>query len=801
MLLTGRNVLMNQRTLRVLEYEKIIVMLKELCQSVLGAHLAENLQPYNQLSQISEAQNETAEAEALILHKGAFQLDGLSDVSFLIKKADVGSVLDPAQLLTIKRQLTIARRAKSHMTTYEKKNDSTLLKYTAEQIESVKALEDRIETCIVSDTEVSDNASTALRQIRRQIQQKNDAVKTKLNQMIQSVKMQKYLQESLVTIRQGRYVIPVRHEYKSMVPGLVHDQSSSGATLFVEPMAIVELNNQLKELKLKEELEVERILMELTAEITVYSNTILINQQKMQLLDFYMAKGKLSIEMKGIAPELSQKQEISLKNARHPLINASEVVPITLELGIRFKALVITGPNTGGKTVTLKTAGLFVLMAQSGLHVPADYGTRIGIFDQVFADIGDEQSIEQSLSTFSSHMTNIVNILNTYTEKSLVLLDELGAGTDPDEGAALAMAIIDQLIKNHTCVIATTHYSELKQFALMNEAVENACVEFDVATLSPTYRLLIGVPGKSNAFEISHKLGIFSEIIDEAKEFLTKESMAFEDVLQTIEKNRRTIEEELSQTNQMKRRAEQIENDVLDKQQKLEEQRNKIISDAKKEAQQILRNTKAEMDEILKEIKNIQKESTLKDTNKETEKLKNRLRNQSDLVEDEEVLINIKAQHQQQEESLKPGDEVKIPSLNQSGTIVSIDQNGQSAQVQIGMMKMTLPASGLVKDNRQQKQVQKGLQKMIQNKAETSKSEVDVRGTDLEEAMYLIDKYLDDAYLSGREQVTIIHGIGTGILKRGIQGMLKKNRLVTKFRDGQYGEGGAGVTVATLRKS
>ncbi len=792
---------MNQRTLKVLEYEKIIVMLKELCQSPLGSHLAEDLKPYSDLMHIKEVQNETAEAETLILHKGAFQLGGLSDVTFLIKKADVGSVLDPAQLLTIKRQLTLARRAKSHITTYEKKNESNLLKYTAEQIESVKALEDRIETCIVSDTEVSDNASTALRQIRRQIQQKNDAVKTKLNQMIQSVKMQKYLQESLVTIRQGRYVIPVRHEFKSMVPGLVHDQSSSGATLFIEPMAIVDLNNQLKELKLKEELEIERILMELTAEITVYSKTIILNQQKMQLLDFYMAKGKLSIEMKGIAPELSDKQEISLKNARHPLINASEVVPITLELGIRFKALVITGPNTGGKTVTLKTAGLFVLMAQSGLHVPADYGTRIGVFDKVFADIGDEQSIEQSLSTFSSHMTNIVNILNTYTEKSLVLLDELGAGTDPDEGAALAMAIIDQLIKNHTCVIATTHYSELKQFALMHEAVENACVEFDVATLSPTYRLLIGIPGKSNAFDISHKLGIFSEIIDKAKEFLTKESMAFEDVLQTIERNRKTIEEELSNANQMKKRAEQIENDVLEKQQKLEEQRNKIISDAKQEAQQILRNTKAEMDEILKEIKIIQKESSLKDTNRETEKLKNRLRNQSDLVVDEEVLLDIRAHNHQVEESLKPGDEVKIPSLNQSGTIVSIDENGKNAQVQIGMMKMTLPASGLLKDNKQHKQVQKGLQKMIQNKTETSKSEVDVRGTDLEEAMYLIDKYLDDAYLSGREQVTIIHGIGGGILKRGIQGMLKKNRLVNKFRDGQYGEGGAGVTVVTLRKS
>jgi len=798
---SGRKVLMNQRALKVLEYAKIIDMLQSLCQSSLGSAMAESLRPFEDMKQIENAQNETSEAETLILQKGSFQLGGLSDVSFLIRKADVGSVLDPGQLLMIKRQLTLARRGRSHMASFEKKSELTIIKAIIENVESVKTLEERIETCIVSDTEVSDNASTALRQIRRQIQQKNDAVKSKLNQMTQSVKIQKYLQESLVTIRQGRYVIPVRQEYKSMVPGLVHDQSSSGATLFIEPMAIVELNNQLKELKLKEELEIERILMELTVEITGYSDVIRTNQQMMQLLDFFMAKGKLSVQMKAIAPRLTDRQEIYLKNARHPLIGASEVVPITLELGIRFKALVITGPNTGGKTVTLKTTGLCVLMAQSGLHVPADYGTSIGTFDQVFADIGDEQSIEQSLSTFSSHMTNIVTILNTHTAKSLVLLDELGAGTDPDEGAALAMAIIDHLIERSTRVIATTHYSELKQFALMNESVENACVEFDVATLSPTYRLLIGVPGKSNAFEISHKLGMASTIIEEAKVFLTKESVAFEDVLQTIEKNRQTIEAELTIAQQKRKVAEEVENEVRLKQQKLEEQKNKIISDARQEAQQMLRNTKVEMEEILTEIKRIHKDTNQRDVNRETEKLKERFRDQSGLVQGDEMLVDIKTYDQQSVEPLKPGDEVSVPSLNQSGTLVSIDQNGQNAQVQIGMMKMTLPAAGLIKNNKQQKQVQKGLQKMIQNKTETSKSEVDVRGTDLEEAMYMIDKYLDDAYLSGREQVTIIHGIGGGVLKRGIQGILKKHRLVNQYRDGQYGEGGAGVTIVTFKKN
>ncbi|MDW7670369.1 MAG: endonuclease MutS2 [Bacillota bacterium] len=794
---------MNQRALRVLEFQKIIDMLKEECHSPLGSAMAEKLEPQQHVNQIMATQQETKEAETIILQKGSFPLEGLADVFFLLRKADVGSVLDPGQLLTIKRQLALARKSRSHFSSFENRDNMTVLRQTVSQMESVKALEDRIETCILSDTEVSDHASTALRQIRKQIQQKNDAVKSKLNQMIQSAKMQKYLQESLVTIRQGRYVVPVRQEYKSMVPGLVHDQSSSGATLFIEPMAIVELNNQLKELKLKEELEIERILMELTEEVTTSSAIIRINQQMMQLLDFFMAKGRLSVRMKAVAPELSTQQEIFLKNARHPLINSSEVVPITLELGQHFKALVITGPNTGGKTVTLKTAGLLVLMAQSGLHVPADFGTHIGVFDQVFADIGDEQSIEQSLSTFSSHMTNIADILNHFTEKSLVLLDELGAGTDPDEGAALAMAIIDHLINHRTRLIATTHYSELKQYALMNDAVENACVEFDVTTLSPTYRLLIGIPGKSNAFEISQKLGIDVSIIEEAKIFLKKESVAFEDVLQTIDINRKKTDEALIKADQMNKQAASAAEEIRLKQKKLDEQRDKILQEARIEAQQILKTTKREAEVLIQDLKKMQQEGQFQELNRETEKIRQRIRDQVNLVRDDEddPLIVIDEIQSKENELLKAGDEVKIPSINQSGSIISIEQNGQQALVQVGMMKMSLPVAGLIKDHRQQKQTLKGLQRMIQQKTETSKSEVDVRGTDLEEALFQIDKYLDDTYLSGREQITIIHGIGTGILKRGIQGMLKKHRLVKGFRDGQYGEGGAGVTIVHFKKS
>lgn len=794
---------MNQRTLRVLEYHKIVQMLKALCDSSLGKDLAEKISPFVEMNLVKEAQLETGEAEALIMQKGPFQMSGLIDVFALLKKADVGSVLDAGQLLNIKRQLQLTRKSRSHMATFAKNSEMPRIMQLINQMTSVKPLEERIETCILSDTEISDNASPALRQIRRQIQQKNDNVKAKLNQMTQSNKIQKYLQESLVTIRQGRYVIPVRHEFRSMVPGLVHDQSSSGATLFIEPMAVVELNNQLKELKLKEELEIERILMELTAEVSQYSDTIRTNQEMMQFLDFFMAKGKLSVNMKAVVPELTEGQKIYIKNGRHPLINPSEVVPITVELGRRHKALVVTGPNTGGKTVTLKTVGLCVLMAQSGLHVPADCGTSTGIFDQVFADIGDEQSIEQSLSTFSSHMTNIVHILNNFTENSLVLLDELGAGTDPDEGAALAMAIIEHLIRRSTHVIATTHYSELKKYALMNEDVENACVEFDVATLSPTYRLLIGVPGKSNAFEISRKLGLFGNIIEAAKGCLTKENVAFEDVLQAIESNRKIIEADLSVIQKKKFDIEQMEREIKQKHESMEEKKQKIISEAKQEAKQLVRSTKSEMEMLLKEVQQIQRDAQQNDLSREMEKVRGKLRDQTNLLSEDEdgSLIDFSAIEENSNEILKPGDEVKIPSINQSGTVVSLDEKSGDAQVQVGMMKMNLPVAGLVKDSSRQKQAHKGLQKIIQNKTESSTSELDVRGTDLEEAMYLVDKYLDDAYLSGREHITLIHGMGTGVLKKGIQLMLKKHRLVSSCRDGVYGEGGTGVTIVTLRKN
>ena len=790
---------MNSRTLRVLEYEKLITLLQDQCHSSIGRDLAAQTLPFQDREKIERALQETGEAETMLLQRGSFALEGLQDVLFLLKKAEVGSVLDPGQLLQIKRQISTARKCRSFFNSMEKRHNMTLISEVIAGIQSAKPLEDKIEICILSDTEVADQASHLLRQIRRQIVHKNDAVKSKLNEMIQSVKMQKFLQDALVTIRGGRYVVPVKHEYRSMVPGLVHDQSSSGATLFIEPMAVVELNNQLRELRLKEELEVERVLSELTEAVTEYVPIIRENQLRMIQLDFWMAKGRLSVQMKAVMPELSEKQELLIKCARHPLLPVNDVVPITLKLENRVRAMIITGPNTGGKTVSLKTAGLLVLMAQSGLHIPAEYGSRLGIFKQIFADIGDEQSIEQSLSTFSSHMTNIAEILRQSEDRSLILLDELGAGTDPDEGAALAMAILDHLIKKRTLVIATTHYSELKEFALMNEMAVNASVEFDVETLSPTYHLITGIPGKSNAFEISKKLGLDPTIIDDARSRLTRENVAFEDVLKMIDRNRRQTEAELENALKERLAVEKLSVEIQNKANKLEEQKERVIREARKEAQQLLKETKSEIDQLLSEIKTLQYNAQQSNINRESEKIRTRFRDQMQRVEEGEVLFEkpMVETAMGDQKLLNKGDEVRIPSLDQSGIILSIDKNQNQALVQVGMMKTSLPLGSLVRDT-SKKKIHQGVQQIIRQKSEISQGELDLRGLDLEEARFLSDKFLDDAYLSGRQQIIIIHGVGTGVLKRGIHEMLKKNRHVQSFREGKYGEGGAGVTVVEI---
>ena len=601
-------------------------------------------------------------------------------------------------------------------------------------------------------------------------------------------------------MRGDRFVIPVKAEYRSVVSGIVHDQSSSGATLFIEPMSIVEMNNELRKLKLDEQEEIERILSELSAMIGEISGELISNQEILGKLDFAFAKGKLSVEMRAIEPVLNEEKYFHIKNGRHPMIDKRDVVPNTVYLGKDFDTLVITGPNTGGKTVTIKTVGLFALMTQSGLHIPADFGTSMCVYDNVFADIGDEQSIEQSLSTFSSHMTNTVSILNEVTSDSLVIFDELGAGTDPVEGAALAIAILEDVNMAGAKCIATTHYSELKNYALTKKGVENAAVEFDVDTLSPTYRLLIGVPGKSNAFEISKKLGLSEYVINRAKEFINTDNIELEDVLQNVEKNRLKAEEDRLEAEKLKKEIEDIKAEYEGRLERVMAQREKIISKAKSEAFSITRQAKEQSENILKELRKLETEMASKQKQQKIEALRKELSDSMGNLQPSVKSMIVPKVSSKEIKDLKPGDDVKVVTLNQDGTVVSVDKKKKEALVQIGIMKMTLPFKSLQQIQKDKKStVTKTTRKIISEKSGKVKGEVDLRGMNLEEAIMEVEKYLDDACVAGLETVTIIHGIGTGVLKKGLQDILKRNKHVKSKRPGEYGEGGAGVTIVTLR--
>ena len=601
-------------------------------------------------------------------------------------------------------------------------------------------------------------------------------------------------------MRGDRFVIPVKAEYRSVVSGIVHDQSSSGATLFIEPMSIVEMNNELRKLKLDEQEEIERILAELSAMIGEISSELISNQEILGKLDFAFAKGKLSVEMRAIEPVLNEEKYFYIKNGRHPMIDKRDVVPNTVYLGKDFDTLVITGPNTGGKTVTIKTVGLFALMTQSGLHIPADFGTSMCVYDNIFADIGDEQSIEQSLSTFSSHMTNTVSILKEVTSDSLVIFDELGAGTDPVEGAALAIAILEDVNMAGAKCIATTHYSELKNYALTKKGVENAAVEFDVDTLSPTYRLLIGVPGKSNAFEISKKLGLSEYVINRAKEFINTDNIELEDVLQNVEKNRLKAEEDRLEAEKLKREIEEIKAEYEGRLERVMSQREKIISKAKSEAFSITRQAKEQSENILKELRKLETEMASKQKQQKIDALRKELSDSMGNLQPSVKSMIVPKVSSKEIKDLKPGDDVKVVTLNQDGSVVSVDKKKKEAVVQIGIMKMTLPFKSLQKVQKDKKStVTKTTRKIISEKSGKVKGEVDLRGMNLEEAIMEVEKYLDDACVAGLETVTIIHGIGTGVLKKGLQDVLKRNKHVKSKRPGEYGEGGAGVTIVTLR--
>lgn len=789
---------MNEKTLRVLEYAKIKNLLASEVSSALGRAIVDKLKPLDDHDAVVQLMGETSEIAEVVVKSSTIPMGPLYDLKESLKMADIGATLSTSQLLHVSDSLRTARLMKKFVKGVNEEGIKyPILHGYGETISTYKRIEDEINKAIVSETEISDHASPELYKIRRQIEKANTDIRKKLDSLIRASSSQKYLQDALITIRQDRFVVPVKSEHKNNVKGLVHDQSSSGATLYIEPMAVVELNNKLKELKMSEKTEIERILGILSGVVSEVTDEMRMNQDTLAYLDFMIAKGKLSLKMKGMAPEFNKKGYMRLRNARHPMISSKEVVANTIWLGDTFRTLLITGPNTGGKTVTLKTLGLLTLMAQSGLHIPVDHGSELCVFKKVFADIGDEQSIEQSLSTFSSHMTNIVGLLENADDNTLVLLDELGAGTDPTEGAALAMSILSYLHNSNVKTLATTHYSELKHFALVNEGVENACVEFDVATLRPTYKLLIGVPGKSNAFEISSKLGLMDDVIDHAKIFLDKENIEFEDVLTSIEESRKEAEVERDEAIKLRLEVEKLKEKLSNREEKLATQRDRIIKEAKEEARTLLRKAKDESDDIIRALRGLET-TEQKKRNKEIEQLRKKMKD--NLTEVNSSAFSENTASYKAPKSLKLGDQIKLVKLNQEGTVVSeVDSSGQF-MAQVGIMKVTVNIKDtmLVGDQgKQEKKAQKSRQ--YSSRTMSVSTEVDLRGMNVEEAIVVLDKYIDDAFLSNLESVRIIHGKGTGALKSGLKDYFKRHPNVKAFRDGEFGEGGHGVTVLTFK--
>lgn len=792
---------MNQKSLRVLEFNKIVDILKTKVSSSLGLKYIENLTPSSDYEEVKYMLEETSQAQSILLKRGGVPLNGIHDIEDKAKRAEIGASLDPGSLIKIADTLRVARNLKNILSSSDEDDfNYPIIQGLSNSLYIYRDVEDKIYNAIISEIEISDNASIELRNIRRRIVQKNQSIRSKLNSIITSSTYQKYLQDAIISVRGDRFVVPVKAEYRSYVSGIIHDQSSSGATLFIEPMSIVDMNNELRQLRLQEQEEIERILAELSSLVGEISHDIIANQEILGKLDFAFAKGKLSISMKAIEPELNEDKYINIKSGRHPLLDPETVVSNDIYLGREFHTLLITGPNTGGKTVTIKTVGIFALMTQSGLHIPANYGSSMCVFDNIFADIGDEQSIEQSLSTFSSHMTNIVSILKDVTENSLVIFDELGAGTDPMEGAALAIAILEDVKMAGATCIATTHYTELKNYALTKEGVENAAVEFDVETLSPTYRLLMGIPGKSNAFAISKKLGLSDYIISRARDFIDDSNIELEDVLQEAEKSRLKAIEEREEAEKLKAEIQQVKREYDEKLEKIMSQRDKMIEQAKSEAFRITRGAKEEVDSIIKELRAMENEMASKEKNRKIEALRKELTNSMGALQPTVESMIVPKISTKEIKNLKPGDEVKVITLNQNGSVISVDEKKKEAVVQIGIMKMTLPFKSLQRAKSEAKTtVTKGTRNIIKSKSGRVKSEVDLRGMTLEEAIIELDKYLDDACVAGLENVTIIHGIGTGVLKSGLQDVLKKNKHVKSQRPGQYGEGGAGVTIAVLK--
>ena len=827
---------MNEKVLKTLEYDKIIAQLADYASSPLGRAQCRALVPLTDIDEITRAQQETSDALTRVRLKGSITFTGLKDVGASLKRLEIGSSLSVAELLSVSAMLTIAERARAYGRREESDqfpDDS--LDGMFRMLEPLTTLNNEIKRCIISEEEISDDASPGLRRVRRSMRSISEKVHNQLNALLNSNRT--YLQDAVITMRDGRYCLPVKAEHKSQVSGMIHDQSSTGSTVFIEPMAVVQLNNQMRELEIQEKKEIEAVLAELSNQTVPHIEEIRVNQQVLARLDFIFAKASLSRHYKGSEPRFNEDGWLNIKEGRHPLLDPAKVVPINLHLGREFDLLVVTGPNTGGKTVSLKTVGLFTLMGQAGLHIPAFDGSELAVFDEVFADIGDEQSIEQSLSTFSAHMTNIVSILDKADSNSLCLFDELGAGTDPTEGAALAISILTFLHNMKCRTMATTHYSELKVYALTTPGVENACCEFSVEDLKPTYRLLIGIPGKSNAFAISKKLGLPDFIIEDARTHLETNDEAFEDMLAHLEESRVLIEKEKAEAEAYREEAARLRERLSQKEERLDERKEKLLRQANEEAQRILREAKETADQT---IKNINKLASSSGVGKELEAERAKLRDQMNKV-DEKLAVKAKGPKKTiSPRAIRVGDAVKVLSLNLTGTVSTLPNAKGDLFVQMGILRsqvnikdlemideatITGPdgagGSGAIRSGAGSRSASgrstgsgfsggasgsgardthsTGAGSIKMSKSYSVSPEINLIGKTTDEAIPLLDKYLDDAYLAHLPQVRIVHGRGTGALRSAVHKRLKRLNYVQEFRLGEFGEGDSGVTIVTFK--
>lgn len=791
---------MNKKTLAKLEYNKIIEQLIEHASSFSGKELCRRLKPMTDISAIRSAQDETAAAFTRIVKKGRPSFSGCNPVNDSIRRLEIGGVLGSGELLRICKLLETAGRARAYGRHDNADEMEDCLDGYFEQLNPVTILVNEIRHCVIDEDEISDDASPGLKHVRRAMNQINDKVHATLSNMVNG-SLRTYLQDPIITMRGDRYCIPVKAEYRSQVSGMIHDQSATGSTLFIEPMAVVKLNNDLKELYGQEQEEIQKVLARLSADAAEYTTEIHTCYTILRQLDFIFAKGALALDMNASQPIFNTEGRIHIREGRHPLLDKKNVVPITLTLGDTFDLLIVTGPNTGGKTVSLKTVGLFTLMGQAGLHIPALDRSELAVFHDVYADIGDEQSIEQSLSTFSSHMTNIVSFLKQVDEHSLVLFDELGAGTDPTEGAALATSILNHLHSRGIRTMATTHYSELKVYALSTPGVENASCEFDVETLRPTYRLLIGIPGKSNAFAIASRLGIPDYIIEDAKTHLTEQDESFEDILTNLETSRKTLDKERETIAAYKREIERLKLETSQKQEKLEAQRDRILREANEKAHAILEDAKETADETMR---NFHKFGKANISAAEMEKERERLRKKMAKTRSGMTPEPAKPKKQYKPSDFKLGESVKVLSMNLTGSVVSLPDAKGNLDVQMGILRSKVNISDLEiideKPNYLQKTAKRtGKGKIKMNKSLTVATEINLLGKTVDEAVAELDKYLDDASLAHLSSVRIVHGKGTGALRQGIHKYLKRQKHVKSFRLGAFGEGDAGVTIAELR--